>query len=52
MQATKLRSSSTYSNIYISPDLARKEREHSKVLREELTRLKAAGEKDIFIKFS
>ena len=50
-QATKLRSSSTYGNIYISPDLTRKEREHSKALREELLRRKAAGEKDIFIKF-
>jgi len=49
-QATSLRKSSTWSNIYISPDLTPKERAHNKKLREELKSRKDAGEKNIFIK--
>jgi len=49
-QATKLRKSSTRSNVYISPDLTPKEHSQNKLLRDELKMQKAAGEKDIYIK--
>ena len=49
-QATKLRKSSTWSNIYISPDLTPKERSQNKLLRDELKTQRSAGEKDIYIK--
>ena len=49
--ATKLRASSKWSNVYVSPDLTPKEREQNKLLREELRSRKAAGEKDLYIKF-
>ena len=49
--ATKLRASSKWSNVYVSPDLTLKEREQSKQLREELRARKASGEKDLYIKF-
>ena len=49
-QATKLRKSSTRSNVYISPDLTPKERSQNKLLRDELKMQKAAREKDIYIK--
>ena len=49
-QATSLRKSSTWSNIYISPDLTPKEQAHNKKLREELKSRKDSGEKNIFIK--
>ena len=49
-QATKLRVSSTWKKVYISPDLTLKEREQGKKLREELKKRKEAGEKDIYIK--
>jgi len=49
-QATNLRKSTVWSNIYISPDLTPKERAHNKKLREELKARKDAGEKNIFIK--
>ena len=45
-QATKLRKSSTRSNVHISPDLTLKEHSQNKLLRDE----KAAREKDIYIK--
>ena len=50
-QATKLRKSSTRSDVYISPDLTPKERSQNKLLRDELKTRKAAGEKDIYIKY-
>ena len=49
-QATKLRKSSKWSDIYISPDLTPKERSHNKKLRDELKMRKDAGEKDLYIK--
>ena len=49
-QATKLRKSSTRSNVYISPDLTPKEHSQNKLLRDELKMQKTAGEKDIYIK--
>ena len=49
-QATKLRQSSTWSNIYISPDLTPKERSQNKLLRDELKSRRSAEEKDIYIK--
>ena len=49
--ATKLRASSKWSNVYVSPDLTPKEREQNKLLREELRARKAAREKDLYIKF-
>ena len=49
-QATKLRKSSKWSNIYISPDLTPKERSLHKKLRDELKTRKNAGEKDLYIK--
>ena len=49
-QATKLRKSSKWSNIYISPDLTLKERFLHKKLRDELKTRKNAGEKDLYIK--
>jgi len=48
--ATKLRASSKWSNVYVSPDLTPKEREQNKLLREKL-RARTAGEKDLYIKF-
>ena len=49
--ATKVRPSSKWSNVYVSPDLTPKEREQNKQLREELRTRKAPGEKDLYIKF-
>jgi len=49
--ATKLRASAKWSNVYVSPDLTPKEREQNKKLCEELRARKAAGEKDLYIKF-
>ena len=49
-QATKLRKSSKWSDIYISPDLTPKEHSHNKKLRDELKMRKDAGEKDLCIK--
>ena len=37
--------------VYISPDLAPKEREQGKILRDELKKCKNAGEKNLYIKF-
>ena len=48
-QATKLRKSTTWNNVFISPDLTPKERELNRKLREELKVRKDAGEKDIYI---
>ena len=50
-QAKKLRVSTTWKKVYISPDLMPKERQQSKKLRDELKRRKDAGEKDLYIKF-
>ena len=49
-QATKLKKSSTWPNIYISPDLTPKERSQNKLLRDELKLRRSAGEKDLYIK--
>ena len=48
-QATKLRKSSTWNNIFISPDLTPKERELNRKLRQELKARKDADEKDLYI---
>jgi len=45
--ATKLRASSKWSNVYISPDSLPKECEQNKQFCEELRTRKAAGEKDL-----
>ena len=50
-QATKLRRSSKWSDVYISPDLTPKEHSHNKKLRDELKARKSSGEKDIYIKY-
>ena len=50
-QATKLRRSSKWSDVYISPDLTPKEHSHNKKLRDELKARKNSGEKDIYIKY-
>lgn len=48
--AKNLRKSSTYQNVYISPDLSPKERETNKLLRQELRRRKESGEVNLIIK--
>ena len=51
MRNTKtLRNSSSYQNVYVSPDLTPKEREINKCIRQELRRRKEAGEPDLIIK--
>ena len=50
-QATKLRKSSKWSDVYISPDLTPKEHSHNKKLRDELKARKSSGEKDSYIKY-
>ena len=49
-QATKLRNSSKWNEVFISPDLTPKERETNKKLREELRNQKQAGEKNLIIR--
>ena len=49
-QATKFRKSTSWNNIFISPDLTPKERELNRKLREELKVHKDAGEKDLYIR--
>ena len=49
-QATKLHNSTSWSNVFISPDLIPKEREVNKRLREELKSRKEAGEKNLMIR--
>ena len=44
-QATKLRNSSKWNEVFISPDLTPKERQTNKKLREELRNRKQAGRK-------
>jgi len=48
--AKTLRNSSTYRNVFISPDLTPQERASNKQLRTELQRRKAAGEPNLIIK--
>jgi len=48
-RASQLKHSSSYSKVYISPDMTRKERETAKEVRAELKRRLSAGEKDITI---
>jgi len=48
--AKTLRNSSTYKNVFISPDLTPQERASNKQLRIELQRRKAAGEPNLIIK--
>ena len=48
--AYKLSKIPKWSNIYVSPDYTRKEREANKVLREELKRRKASGEVNLGIR--
>ena len=48
--AKTLRSSNTYRNVYISPDLTLKEREANKLLRQELFTRKQAGETNLIIR--
>jgi len=49
-QAVKLRNSSKWSNVYVSPDLTPKERKQNQLLRDELKSRRNAGEKDLYIK--
>ena len=49
-QAITLRKSSSWSNVFISPDLTPKERSLNKTLRDELKARRSAGEKDIYIR--
>ena len=49
-EAIKLRNSANWKNVYISPDLTRKEREHNKKSRLELKQRKDQGEKNLIIK--
>ena len=49
-QATKLRKSTSWSDVFISPDLTPKERVFNRKLREELKACKEAGEKDLYIR--
>ena len=49
-QAPQLRHSKKYVNIYVTPDLTRKERETNKKLRDELHRRKGTGETNIAIR--
>ena len=45
-----IRECTSWSNVYISPDLTPKEREANRRLREELKNRKDAGEKNLMIK--
>ena len=49
-QATKLCKSTSWNNVFISPDLTPKEHESNRKLREELKARKDAGEKDLYIR--
>ena len=49
-RASKLRHSSSYNKVYISPDKTLKEREAAKELRVELKRRLSAGEKHLTIR--
>ena len=49
-QATKLHKSTSWNNVFISPDLTPKERESNRKLRVELKARKDAGEKDLYIR--
>ena len=49
-QATKLRNSTSWSNVFISPDLTPKECEVNRRLREELKSRKEVGEKNLMIR--
>ncbi|XP_065908959.1 26S proteasome non-ATPase regulatory subunit 10-like [Dysidea avara] len=49
-QASKLRATERWNNIYVTPDLTIKERETNKALKEELKRPKDNGEKNLIIK--
>ena len=49
-KAKTLRQSSTFANIYISPDLTQQERDQNKKLIEELKQRRANGEVDLIIK--
>jgi len=46
----KLRKSTTWNKVYVSPDLTAKERDVNKALREELKQRRTNGERDIIIK--
>jgi len=46
----KLRLLEKFKKVYVNPDLSFQERKTQKVLRDELTRRKKAGEKDIYIR--
>ena len=48
--AKNLQKSSTYSKVFISPDLSPKERASNKILRQELRRRKEAGEANLIIR--
>ena len=48
--AKNLRKSSTYQNVFISPDLSPKERESNKLLYQELKHCKQAGEVNLIIR--
>ena len=48
--AKDLQKSSTYSKVFISPDLSPKERASNKILRQELRRRKEAGEANLIIR--
>ena len=48
--ATDLRNSETYQNIYVTPDLTPKEREANRILRDELSARKKAGEANLIIR--
>ena len=48
--AKSLRNSTSYQNVYISPDQTPKEREASKLLRQELRRRKDTGESNLIIR--
>ena len=48
--ASKLRKSSQYKNVYISSDLSPKQREVAKELRAELARRRSRGERNIVIR--
>ena len=49
-QATKLRNSSKWNEVFIFPDLTPKERQTNKKLREELRNRKQVGEKNLIIR--
>jgi len=49
-EASKLKHSSLYNKVYISPDMTQKERETDKEVWAELKRRLSAGEKDITIR--